>query len=220
MDKKFWLVLGAIAAIFVGIWYFGGDKKADTDTGNMQPTSHIKGKLDSKVTLVEYGDFQCPVCGDYYPLVTQLVEKYKDKISFQFRHLPLTQVHPNALAAARASEAAAVQGKFWEMYDQLFLNQATWSQSNSATKYFEQYATQTGLDLERYKVDAAAPKTNKLVNADMAAFKKTGDTVSTPTFYLNGKKLDLKTLLDAAGRPSIEKFTQVIDAKLKETGQQ
>jgi len=220
MDKKFWLVLGAIAAIFVGIWYFGGDKKTDTDTGSMQPTSHIKGKLDSKVALVEYGDFQCPVCGNYYPLVTQLVEKYKDKISFQFRHLPLTNVHPNALAAARASEAASEQDKFWEMYDQLFLNQATWSQSASATKYFEQYATQAGADLERYKVDAAAPKTNKLVNADVAAFKKTGDTVSTPTFYLNGKKLDLKTLLDAEGRPSIEKFSQVIDAKLKETGQQ
>jgi protein-disulfide isomerase len=152
--------------------------------------------------------------------VTQIVEKYKDKIAFQYRHLPLTQVHPNALAAARASEAASEQGKFWEMYDQLFLNQATWSQSNSATKYFEQYATQAGLDLARYKTDAAAPKSNKLVNADMAAFKKTGDTVSTPTFYLNSKKLDLKTLLDAEGRPSIEKFSQVIDAKLKETSQQ
>jgi protein-disulfide isomerase len=150
--------------------------------------------------------------------VTQVVEKYKDKIKFQFRNLPLSQAHPHALAASRAAEAASKQGKFWEMYDLLFANQATWSQSSQSGQYFEQYAGQIGVNMEQYKTDAASPETNRIVNADVAEFEKTGDKVQTPTFYLNGKKLDLQKLLEN-NQPSVEKFSVLIDAALKETGQ-
>jgi protein-disulfide isomerase len=214
MEKRFWIIVGVIAVLFIGFLYFGGSNK-DTggDAGNVQPTNHVKGKIDSKVTLEEYGDYQCPVCGAYYPTVSQVVEKYQDKIKFQFRNLPLSQAHQHAFAAARAAEAASEQGKFWEMYDALFTNQQTWS-SGSPTTYFEQYATQIGLSTDKYKSDFASDKVNKLVNADLNAFKKKGDPMATPTFYLNGKKLDLKELSDDQG-PTVEKFSAKIDAALK-----
>jgi protein-disulfide isomerase len=221
MDKKFWLVIVAIAAVFIGILYFGGNKNKDNSSGgaSVAATNHVKGKLDSKVTLVEYGDFQCPVCGAYYPLVTQVVEKYHDKIKFQFRNLPLSQVHNHAFAAARAAEAASEQGKFWEMYDALFSNQQNWSKSNSAAELFKQYATQLGLDANKYQTDFSSDKVNKVINADVAAFKKTGDDMGTPTFYLNGKKIELSSLLGSDGNPSLDKFSAIIDKELQQQGQ-
>lgn len=217
MDKKFWLVIGAIAAIFIGIWYFGnGDSKNNSDTGNAKASNHVKGNIDSKVTLLEYGDFQCPVCGGYYPTVSEVMEKYHDKIKFQFRNLPLTQQHQHALVASRAAEAASKQGKFWEMYEQLFANQSTWSASNQSSQYFEQYAGQIGLNVAQYKTDLANRETNQIVNADVAEFNKTGDRVQTPTFYLNGKKIDLTKLIEN-DRPSVAKFSALIDAALKES---
>jgi protein-disulfide isomerase len=221
MEKRFWIIIGVIAVIFVGILYFGGkDKNATSGTTSAQPTNHVKGKLDSKVTLVEYGDFECPVCGVYYPTVTQVLDKYQDKIKFQFRNLPLSQVHQHAFAAARVAEAASEQGKFWEMYQALFSNRDTWTQASDPTPYFKQYAAQIGLDSKKFEADVASSKTNDVVNADVAAFKKTGDPMATPTFYLNGKKIDLKTVIDQTGQPSAEKFSGLIDAVLKSTDQQ
>ena len=124
MDKRFWAILGVILVIFVGILAFNGNKKDDPATSNVAPTNHIKGQNKAGITLVEYGDYQCPFCGQYYPVVKQVTAKYDEQIKFQFSNYPLQQVHNNAFAAARAAEAADQQGKFWEMYDVLFVNQA------------------------------------------------------------------------------------------------
>jgi protein-disulfide isomerase len=220
MEKKFWIIVGIIAVIFIGIVYFGGNK-GDKNSGSAaaQPTSHIKGKTDSKVTFVEYGDFQCPVCGSYYPTVTQVMQKYQDKVKFQFRNLPLSQVHQHAFAGARAAEAASNQGKFWEMYDILFTNQQAWSTAASPIPFFEQYAAQIGLDVNKYKTDFASDQVNKAINADINAFKKTGDAMATPTFYLNGKKIELTAVADDKG-PSVTRFSALLDAALKDAGQQ
>lgn len=221
MEKRFWIIVGVIAVVFLGILYFGNgkDDKGNGGDSNAQPTSHVKGKTDSKVTLTEYGDFQCPVCGSYYPTVSQVVEKYHDKIKFQFRNLPLSQAHQHAFAAARAAEAAGEQDKYWEMYDALFTNQQAWSAASSTNSYFEQYATQLGLNLDKFKTDFASDKVNKAINADINAFKKTGDKMATPTFYINDKKVELASIATDQG-PSIEKFSAAIDAALKEAGQQ
>ncbi len=188
MSKRFWIIIAVIAVLFIGILYVSGRNK-NSGSSAAGTSNHVKGKLDSKVTFVEYGDFQCPVCGAYYPVVSQVMAKYQDRVKFQFRNLPLSEVHPNAFAAARAAEAAAQQGKFWEMYDQLFRNQTTWSQSSSPNAYFRQYAGVIGLDGKKFDTAFSSDAVNKTINADIGAFKKTGDPMATPTFYLNGKKI-------------------------------
>jgi protein-disulfide isomerase len=215
MDKKFWIVIGVIAVVFVGILFFRGGDNSSGDGQQTAATNHTKGKQDAKVTLVEYGDFQCPVCGAYYPVVSQVVDEYQNRIKFQFRNLPLSQVHKHAFAAARAAEAAAEQGKFWEMYNALFSGQQQWSQSNSPTTDFRQYAIDNNLDMAKYDKAFASDAVNKKINADLAAFKKTGDPMATPTFYLNGKKLELVELAGSSGAPTAKNLSAKIDEALK-----
>lgn len=213
MGKKFWIVLLLVVVGFTGfLWLSGGKNAAESDatSGNAAPATHITGKQDAAVKLVEYSDFQCPACGAYYPVVEQIVEKYKDRISFEYRHYPLTTIHRNAFAAARASEAAGKQGKFWEMYRLLFANQSTWSESDNSQTTFEGYAKQLNLDMGRYKTDFASSDTNGAINASIREFNKRGLPKSTPTFLLNGKKIQPRDAAD---------FSKLIDEQLEAAGQ-
>jgi protein-disulfide isomerase len=216
MSKRFWAIIVIIGLVFAGFLVFGGSK--DNNGSAAQATNHVQGNTSSKVKLVEYGDFQCPVCGAYYPLVSQVADKYKDTIAFQFRNLPLTQVHPNAFAAARAAEAADKQGKFWEMYNLLYQNQTTWSQNPNARAQFEQYASQLGMNLAKFKADFASGSTNEAINNDIAAFKATNSKMATPSFFLNGKPIQVSELVAASGQPTLEKFSAIIDKELKKQG--
>jgi protein-disulfide isomerase len=206
MDKRFWAIVGAILVVFVGILVFTNNNDDEGSKTNASPTSHIKGNKESSVKLVEYGDFQCPYCGQYYPIVNQVVEKYKDQISFQFINLPLQQIHQNAYAAARAAEAADKQGKFWEMYDQLYSNQSTWSEQSDARPTFRGYAEGLGLNMDQYDKDYASTAVNDRINADVAKFNKTKLKKSTPTFLLNGKQIN---------PTSVDEFSKLIDEQLK-----
>jgi len=210
MDKRFWAIVVVIVALFAGILYVSGNKKDDNSgsSTSAKPTNHIKGNASSKVKFVEYGDFQCPYCGQYYPIVSQVVTKYQDKISFQFINLPLNQIHQNAYAGARAAEAASDQGKFWEMYDMLYQKQSEWSEATNANTYLNSYAQQLGLDVNKFKKDFASSAVNDRINADKEKFNKTGDQISTPTFYLNGKKIQAT---------SVDEFSKLIDAQLKKS---
>ncbi len=203
MSKGFWAIIAIIVVVFTGIVVFNKDQK-EASTTNAQPTNHVIGEGKSGVTLVEYADFECSYCGQYFPIVQEVKEKYKDQISFQFRHLPLVQVHSNALAASRAAEAAAKQGKFWEMHDIIFQNQSAWTQRSDASSVFVEYAAQLNLDMEKFKADVASSETNNIINADIAEFKKTKESMSTPTFFLDGKLIkptsldDFNKLIDEA----------------------
>lgn len=144
-----------------------------------------KGSTTPKATIVEYSDFQCPACGAYYPLVEQVYAQYKDRVSFTYRHFPLPQ-HPNAIPAAYASEAAGMQGKFWEMYDMLFKNQAEWSVVSDPQPFLEGYAAKLGLNMAKYKTDIVSDA----VKARVDRSKQSGVTSAidhTPTFFINGK---------------------------------
>ncbi len=207
MNKGFWAIIAVIVVIFGGILFFKKDKAAAPASNGAKASSHTIGTSPAGVTLVEYGDYQCPYCGQFYPIVKQAQEKYNDKIVFQFRNLPLSQLHKNAFAAARAAEAAALQGKFWEMHNILYEQQNTWSQSSSAADIFDQYATQLNMNMTQFKKDAASAKVNDTINADIQAFLKTGNEESTPTFLLDGKKI--------TPGYSIEAFSKYIDAELK-----
>lgn len=213
MSKQFWGVIVLVILIFVGIFAFTGNDKPstkDSKSSSKAPTNNVQGEGKSGVVLVEYGDFQCPVCAQYYPIVKQVQEKYNTEIGVQYRHFPLTSIHQNAFAAARASEAAAKQGKFWEMYDVLFQTQQQWSKASDPIPYFNQYAKQISLDVVKFKTDFTSISVNDLINADMAAGNKLGIT-GTPTFYLDGKKMEVQ--------PELASFTKQIDAAIANKSQ-
>jgi len=216
MDKRFWAVLGVIVLIFVGIIWVNGKKAGAPDggSGSAQPSNHIKGENTKNVTLVEYGDFQCPVCYSYYPTVEQVFNKYKSDIAFQFRNFPLTQLHPNAFAGARAAEAAGLQNKYWEMHDLLYQNQdpngaSGWVASSTPQSFFNTFAQQIGINVDQFKKDYASSKVNDTINADLKAGKDL-KVDGTPSFFLNGKMIELKDLV-TNGTPDVEKFNKLID---------
>lgn len=209
MDKRFAVILAACVVALGGVFWFTRDKSTAKTTGSSSATlsNHISGNNTKKVTLVEYGDFQCPACAAYYPLVKQVTEKYKNEISFQFRNFPLSQ-HQNARAASRAAEAADKQGKYWEMHDLLYEQQKSWETSTNVVPIFESYATQIGLKLDQFKTDSASSNINDVINADMNEGQRLGIT-STPTFFLQGKKLDTPP-------QNLDDFNKVIDQAIKD----
>ena len=168
--------------------------------------SHIKGSKDAQVTLVEFGDFQCPACGASHPIVEQLIREYDGKVKFVFRQFPLP-MHKNAKDAAYAAEAAGEQGKFFEMYDLLFRNQKDWGESNKAKDYFKEYASNLKLDMEKFEKALNDKKFEKVVNRDVADGNALGVS-STPTFFINGVQ-------QAGGLPYNE-FKDKIEKALKE----
>lgn len=197
MSKQFWAIIIGIIIAFVAVVTFTGGKTSDSSksankSNNSSLTENIKGNPDAKVTLVEYGDFQCPYCQQYEPTIKQVIEKYNDKIKFQFRNFPLVNIHPNAFAAARAAEAAAVQNKFWEMHDALYAekNWSTWTEAKDPRPEFNKYAKELGLKVDQFKEDFASKAVNDAVNADQAEGNKLGIT-GTPSFFLNGKKIEV-----------------------------
>lgn len=205
MSKRFAIILAVILVAFGTIFFFTKNRAgapSGGDGNSTQTTNHIKGSTASGVVLLEYADFQCPACAQLYPVVSQVYEKYKDKIQFQFMHFPLYQIHQNAMAAHRAAEAASVQGKFWEMYDTLYARHSEWQSSSTPTVIFEGYANQLGLDVEKFKTDSASSAVNDTIWADIN--KGTSLKVSgTPTFFLDGKKIETQT--------TVEDFSKLID---------
>ncbi|OGG10877.1 hypothetical protein A3J20_03075 [Candidatus Gottesmanbacteria bacterium RIFCSPLOWO2_02_FULL_42_29] len=145
--------------------------------------SQIKGNSEASDYLVEFSDFQCPACGAFYPQVKSLVNANKDKLSLSYRHFPLDQ-HKMAVPAALAAEAAAEQGKFWEMHDYIFENQAGLSEEMLLSA-----GEKLGLDKAKYEEAYKNKKYQEKVSKDLADGKRFSVN-ATPTFFLNGKKLN------------------------------
>lgn len=139
------------------------------------------------VQLIEYSDFQCPACEAYYPVVSQVLASSTVPVTFAYRHFPLSQ-HANAKPSAYASEAAAMQGKFWQMYDLLFQNHAQWTELPDPTPVFEGYAQRIGLNVAKFKADSASNTVHALVDASLTDANKLG-LFQTPTFFVNGKMI-------------------------------
>ena len=150
------------------------------------------GPADAKVTLTEFGDYQCPACGQYHKLIKDdILPKYSDKLKFVFLNFPLTEIHANAQAAAQAAEAAALQGKFWEMHNILYERQDDWSKQKDPGSKFEAYAREIGIDVDLFKKDSESQKVIDLINQQAGlgeAFKLKG----TPSFFVNGTAVVLK----------------------------
>lgn len=187
-----WLVVALIIiGSFIAIIFANQSSNtlATIDTpGTDEPS---KGPLDAKVTLVEYSDFQCPACAAREPLVENLINEFGNHLRFVYRYFPLRSIHKNSQISSQAAEAADLQGKFWEMHDLLFANQIAWSNlgSEEAQQTFVGYATQLGLDGEKFKTDLTSNAVENAVNEDYDSGEAAGVT-STPTFFLNGAAIN------------------------------
>lgn len=145
---------------------------------------HIDGSASAPIELVEYGDFECPHCGAAYPIVKKIQKKLGSELRFVFRNFPLSDAHPFAFAAAVAAEAAALQGRFWEMHDTIFENQRALSDEG-----LFKMAAMAGLDLEKFKNDVKKEELKEKVEADFESGIKSGVN-GTPSFYINGAKFN------------------------------
>jgi protein-disulfide isomerase len=208
MKTILWIV--GIFVVAVGLLFAlssgGAELSPAMETDQIHPLDYVKGNASSTVVVMEYSDFQCPACRSYLPLVRQVTQEYGDKIAFVYRHFPLTSIHFNAEFAARAAEAARKQGKFWEMHDILFEKQLEWEKESDVQKYFENYAGLIGISVEQFKMDFSSDETKNFVRAEMAFGRKIGIN-ATPTFYVNGKKIE--------NPQSIEQFRAAINQYLK-----
>ncbi len=210
--KNPWIVIGVIALVLFGgsIWF--GSNAAKQNNEGVVVKSHIKGSTEAKVTLVEFSDLQCPACASFQPFVKDLTDQYGDKLSFEYKHFPLP-IHPFAIQAAVAAEAAGQQDKFFEFHDKLFENQTTWSNSATPQVFFMQYAEELELDMDKFKRHMRSSVLKDNVEAQFTEGKNAGVT-GTPTFFLNGEKMDFKTYeefitqITSLVDPEIAKFLQ------------
>jgi protein-disulfide isomerase len=162
---------------------------------------HAEGPADAPLTLVEYGDYQCPYCGAAYPVVKRLQKRLGMKLRFVFRNFPLTQAHPYALIAAEAAEASALQGKFWEMHDLLFEQQ-----SFLEPDIISLWAKRIGLDLEEFGNDITQGVVTKRIMEDRQSGIRSGVN-GTPTFFINGTRYD--------GSPDYESLLAALESEFE-----
>ena len=188
------MILGVAAILLVGSIVYAQYAGQQANEGVViEP--HIKGNPDAAVTLVEYSDFQCPACAQAAPIVDEIMNEYGEDIRFEYRHFPLINIHPNAVPAARATIAAAQQGAFWPMHDILFANQQQWSSAASPNALFIQYADELGLDTALFRRHLGASRIARAVTDDFNAARNQGFT-GTPTFVLNGERMQFETFED------------------------
>jgi protein-disulfide isomerase len=151
----------------------------------VEPTDHVLGSEHARVTVVEYGDFECPSCKVAVPTPKLLLERFPSRIRFVFRHFPLQEAHPHAQLAAEASEAAAAQGKFWAMHDVLFQNQA-----HLKDKDLHRYAADLGLDMARYTAEMDDHIYLQKVREHGEGGRRS-HIRATPTFFVDGIVQDI-----------------------------
>lgn len=191
-----WLAISIASLVFL-IFFIGlvvnlkkQDSEAELAPVKISDTGWTRGATESaKVTLTEFSDLQCPACAGAEPYIQDILSTHKDSVKFVYKHFPLP-IHKNSTNAAKAAEAAGVQGKFWEMHDVLFDKQNEWENENNPTEKFAGYAKDLKLDVEKFKKDMDSQDLLKKINKDEDEAIKLGVN-STPTFYLNNKKVDL-----------------------------
>lgn len=160
---------------------FAGEQNTQL-TPPVSSRDHIQGPQNAPITLVEYGDFECPYCGQAFYIVKQLQQRLGDQMRYVFRNFPLVQVHPYALQAAEAAEAAGAQGKYWQMFDMLFEHQDALD-----TNHLIQYAKDIGLNVDKFKQDLENHTFVPRIEEDIESGVRSG-VEGTPTFFINGVK--------------------------------
>ena len=219
----FLIILSVLGVALGSAWYL---KRASTSTpppsatgDTPRPTipslvapgaepAHTMGPVTAPVKLEEFGDFECPPCGQFHPVLKKMHDEFGDRLQVTFREFPLTALHPHAVSAASAAEAAGLQGKFWEMHHLLYDNQKAWHEQFDVRPTFEGYAKQVGIDVERFKRD---------INSDLVASRITEDgkrarsfnVSGTPTLFMNGREMPFETIINE------DKFRAAIKQELE-----
>lgn len=193
------LIISVVVVVLaVGIYFIAKNNNTAPGTGSAasstdkatavnRETPHVRGKLDSKITVIEFGDMQCPACAGTNPAVDNLYKTYGDRVKFVFRHYPLPQ-HANAVAGADAVEAAADQGKFFEMVDALYARQPEWETLTDPKPIFRKIAADVGLDAEKFDKALVTHPHRDRIEQDKADGTTLGNP-GTPTFYVNGEQV-------------------------------
>lgn len=208
-----WVVITIV--FFAGLiwWASSANKEATVNDPSLLTVTtddYSTGSPTAAATLVEYLDFECEACGAYFPLIKQLEQDFPNDLRIVTRYFPLPG-HRNGLPAALAVEAAARQNKYKEMHDLLFTEQKNWGEKQAADPaLFEKYAEQLGLDMAKFKQDVASQSVKERVQRDVDSGTKLRNT-GTPTFYLNGEKLQ--------NPKSYEAFKAVIQAAISKKNQ-
>ncbi len=227
MNKVSWTIFGIVTISILGLLVFfsNSDSTPEIDVSKIDVTAiqkgnsqngniadHIYGKEGSKVTLIEYADYQCPGCGGIQPVIKSITEEYKDQIQYVYRNF-LLSYHNNTKAAAGAAEAAGLQGKYWEMHNLIFESQDEWNTltGQDRTDKFLGYAKKISLDTNIFLTDMSSDEIIAKINYDYALGKKAG-VEATPSFYLNGVNISSDIWEDET------KFKSAIDAELKKNG--
>ncbi len=210
------LVIGGVLLFAGGGGSFGGGSQQALQREN--PNQVLQSE-DQKVQVTEFLDYQCPSCAQYYQQVTSPIEEqYQGKIDFTVRNFPLTQAHPLAMPAAKAAEAAGMQGKFKEMYHRIFDNYQQWAlapggqnvtqDAAQGTAMFEQYAQEIGLDMAKFRQDRDSDHVTQRIEQDMNDGQQAGVS-GTPTIFINGEKWQPS----GGGNPG-QQFKERIDEEL------
>jgi protein-disulfide isomerase len=154
---------------------------------------HTQGSPNAPARLEEFGDFQCPPCGQFHPVLVQMHKEFGDQLRITFREFPLYPGHQHSVIAASAAEAAGLQGKFWEMHDLLYEHQGDWKDQFDVRPMFEGYAKQIGLDIERWKSDIGSEQVAKRITLDGSRGHSLG-VKGTPTVFMNGREVPFQSL--------------------------
>lgn len=226
MEKKAnmtkWIAIGGISTIFLGFFLFLVISLRGNNPNLADPNSNTVVELSNSgefrvasestvpkegrpVILTEFADIQCPACKQYHPIMASVLDLYPDTVVLNFKHFPISSIHPNALPSALASEAAGKQGKFFEMLDILYERQEAWSNLPDPKSLFSQYATEIGLNQEQFNKDITDQELAQKIEAQRTEGINAGVN-STPSFFINGVKIQ---------NPSdISGFQAAIDAAL------
>jgi protein-disulfide isomerase len=182
--------------------------------GAMPP--HARGPENAPVTLEEFGDFECPPCGMLYPVLKSIESEYGSRLRVIFREFPLTPPHVHALAAARAAEAAGLQGRFFEMHDLLYENQKAWKDVFDVRPIFEDYAKKIGLDIEKWKTDQESEIVARRITLDGSRGHSLG-VKGTPTVFLNNREVPFEEMAPE-GKITPDGLRKAINKVLNPTG--
>ncbi|MBI3366369.1 thioredoxin domain-containing protein [Candidatus Roizmanbacteria bacterium] len=194
-----YIIAGMIVLL---VCLFGAYKLTNTgtstsykDVASVKADDHAKWSPEKKNVLIEYSDLQCPACKNFHSILKTFEAssspefKITQKVTFVYRHYPLFQIHANAMNAAYAAEAAGKQGNFFEMGDRLFDTQSEWENQSNPKDFFVKLAEELKLDVEKFKKDVDSVEIKQKIDNDLQSGNQ-GEVNATPTFFLNGKKLD------------------------------
>jgi len=202
------IIIGVFGTVLLAAWYLrrsNAETPLATRPGPSPPTNptrsitlgadppHALGTQDAPVMIEEFGDFECSSCAVLHPALAMMKSEFGPRLVIVFREFPILSKHKHALAAARAAEAAGQQGKFWEMHDLLYENQKVWHDAADVQPLFEEYATQIGLSLDRFRRDSSSDIVAQRITLDRERGYSIGVN-STPTVFLNGREVPPESL--------------------------